>query len=147
MRRYSWYDRQRPSGQAGHSEGMRSGGEDDEQSKGPTGPHEGEQQGESSREKHRQEESEREEGGTRDARAEGKLGKQRARAREGMGREEEMAAAESMRGEVGTHESKRRKVETERREDWETGQGGSGDTREQRKEQRPGNTRQEGTTQ
>ena len=46
-----------------------------------------------------------------------------------MGREEEMAAAESMRGEVGTHESKRRKVETERREDWETGQGGSGDTR------------------
>ena len=40
-----------------------------------------------------------------------------------------MAAAGSMRGEIGTHEGKRRRVGTERREDWETGQGGSGDTR------------------
>ena len=40
-----------------------------------------------------------------------------------------MAAAGSMRGGVGTHESKRRRVEAEGREDEETRQSGPGDTR------------------
>ena len=58
-----------------------------------------------------------------------------------------MTAAESMRGEIGTYGSKRRRKEMDRREEWEVGQDESGDTRAraawQSREQQLGSTQQE----
>ena len=53
-----------------------------------------------------------------------------------------MEAAGSMRGRIGTHESKRRRVETEGREEWETGQGEPGGKRARSMEARGATTRE-----
>ena len=46
-------------------------------------------------------------------------GKQRARAREYMEQSEGIAAEESMRGEAGTHESKRKRMGADGQKEWE----------------------------
>jgi hypothetical protein len=128
--------RTRPRGGREHSDEGHSSEAEEGQSRRPHGR---QQQGESSRKKQRQREHDEDEEGTRDAQA---AGKRRARAQEGTGGEEEMEAAGSMRGRIGTHESKRRRVETEGREEWETGQGEPGGKRARSMEARGATTRE-----